>query len=166
MELFFRTSTVAGWEHSAGVLCGLRAAAESSREVVLQSDSPLKEVEDLVAAAWFFRLAGGSLANLCVVSPCPSPAWIAPLRAAGVERVFMFPRGLANAFTLADALEVPADLCPALHIRTSRGGGVSVCGHQSDCMILARHHYTNHCFGNWRSCQMFLHAQASQGSQP
>jgi len=155
MRLFVYESSRGAWESVSGLMGGLKSAAESSRDALLLSESPAEELADVLAAACFFKLAGGRDNRLAVASPCPSPVWIERVRAAGIERVFAvpYPRHLTPKSPLADSIEIPLVICPSLHVRAHGELSLCVCGERADLMVLATHHFAKRCFADWPACK-------------
>jgi len=153
LDTYIREPDRPVWRPTGGVLQGLRLAAESSRDAILLSESPVEELADLLAAAWFFTKAGGLARRLAVASPYPAACWIDPVRAAAVDRVFVVSRANTScAADLSGLIEVPRALCPALSVQVLADGTLSVCGQGAYRRVLATHHFVSRCFLNWSTC--------------
>lgn len=159
MELLIREPTLCGslgWARTSGVLGGLRRGVESSDDVVLLSLDPLAELVDLLAAVWFFRRSGGNDQRLSVASPFPSLEWAEPLRDAGVARLFLVPwpalRGSRVVWPPSEYRDLPAGLCPALHVRSRFGGPTSVCGRHGDRLVLVARNLEQWCLLGGSGC--------------
>ncbi len=105
------------------VLQGLRMARVSSSDLLLVSTDPVPEVGDLVAFVGLFKAAGGEVDRLGVASPRPSLGWIRAVRAEGIAKVYFVAFGPGSdprQLSRGSLLEVPGDICPALHVRMLR----------------------------------------------
>ncbi len=151
MELFVREGNSGTWKPADGLLSGLRLAADESFEVALRSDDPAADFDEIMACVWLFKLARGHAAGLSIVSPYPSTSWIAPVRAAGVTRIFAEQRRAGSA-RLDGLIEVPVDICPQLHVGGGHGAALSVCGRRSDRWVLVGRHFASRCFSRWQAC--------------
>lgn len=151
MELFIHDGKIGNWTPVVGLLSGLKEAAEKTSEVALRSDNPVDELDEIMACVWFFKLARGHAAGLSLISSHPSASWIAPVRAAGVARIFAEHHRPGTA-PLDGLIEVPATICPQLHVGGDHGAALSVCGRRSDRWVLVAHHFTSRCFSRWESC--------------
>ncbi len=163
MELFIHDPVRQSWSRAAGVLPALQAAVAASLRVAIQTADPEADIGELLAATWFFKSAGGSPEHLTVICPAPAAAWISALFAAGVARVFVAALTPAAGFSLAEALPVPRDVCPDLHLRRSGRLTVSVCGCSADRQVLVRRHFAAQCFGHWTACAARRRRGATEG---
>jgi len=156
MELYFGMKKTNTWTRSANVFHGLQNAVQSNGEILFFCANPLEECDNLRAAIWFYRQAGGQLGQLAVASPCPAEDWIQKIRDEGVGRFFSTsPWRLAwqlSRVRLPEMHEVPLRVCPSLHVRLHQGTALSVCGNRSDLMVLGHHHHTRWCFCDGSGC--------------
>lgn len=154
MDVYLHATDREGWKHAGSVLRGLRLAAETSCEAILLTESPVEELADIVAAAWFFQQAGGRPGKLSVASPYPAASWIAPVRTAAVDRVFVVPqRATSREPCLSGLIEVPRELCPALGVQVLRDGTLSVCGQSPYQRVLSTQNFASRCFSDWSKCE-------------
>ena len=138
------------------VLQGLSMARVSSSDLLLVSDDPVAEAGDLVAFIGLFKAACGKVDRLGVASPFPSLDWIRAVRAEGIEKVYLGPAGPGpNRGRVArdSLIELPRDICPALHVRLFNGKATSVCGNRFDQLVLGRRQYAEQCFACWSECR-------------
>jgi hypothetical protein len=153
METFVHTPGRADWQLAGGVLRGLRLAAESACEVILLSESPVAELDEILAAAWLFERAGGRAGQLSIASPYPAACWVDAVRAFGVKRVFAVShRATSGPERLTGMIEVPLQLCPSLAIQVLRDATLSVCGQRASHRVLVPHHFVSRCFSDWSHC--------------
>lgn len=163
MELLMQGSSDGTWTAVPGLLQGLKAAITMSDGIMIHTADPAMEIGEVVALIGVFRSYGGQDERLSVASPYPAPDWIARVRATGIDRIlYVVPdlRPLRLRLQSRDLIEVPKDLCPALHVRRLDGCPTSVCGNMLDRLVLSRRMFVGQCFGPWRECRWHLSAQA------
>ena len=100
-----------------------------------------------------FKVAGGKVDRLGVACPYPSPAGSGTVRAEGIRKVYFAascPESNPCQLPGASLIEVPRDICPALHVRMFDGQATSVCGNRYDRLVLGRRQFTDQCFARWR----------------
>jgi len=163
MELLMQGSSNGTWVAVPGLLQGLKAAAAASDAVMIHTTDPAAEIGEVVALIGVFRSYGGRNERLFVASPYPAPDWIARVRKAGIDRIwYVVPdlRPLRLRLESRDLIDIPKDLCPALHVRRLDGCPTSVCGNMLDRLVLARRMLVGQCFGPWRDCRWTVAAAA------
>jgi|WetSurMetagenome_2_1015567.scaffolds.fasta_scaffold569931_1 hypothetical protein len=156
MELMTFMSNRDSWVAFPSVLQGLRLSRASAGEVLLFSRDPIADLGDITAFAAVFKVAGGAMDRLRIASPYPSTGWIGCLRAEGIRAVFFgpdCPDSCPRQLNRTSLIEVPQDLCPALHVRSFDGRAASVCGCRFDLLLLGRRQFTEECFARWAACR-------------
>jgi hypothetical protein len=154
MDIFLHEPGRSIWEPVGGVMRGLRLAVESSRAAMLLSESPVKELADIIDAVWLFKKAGGIAGKLSVASPYPAASWIDPVRAAGIDRLFALPyRDAEPPASIRGLIEVPRQICPALGVQVVRDATLSVCGRRPYRTVLSTRHFSSRCFLDRSTCE-------------
>ena len=167
MDLMTYMDNQDAWVAFPSVLQGLGMARASSSELLLFSENPVGDLGDLVACVSVFKVAGGNVGRLGVASPYPSSCWIRNLRAEGIRRVYfaaVCPESNPRRLPGASLIEVPQDLCPALHVRDFDGRATSVCGNRFDLLLLGQRQFRDQCFARWMTCRWTVpvaHLQAA-----
>jgi hypothetical protein len=156
MELMTYMESQEAWVPFPSLLQGLRMSRVSSSDLLLASTNPVADLGDIVAFAAVFKAAGGESARLAAACPCPSLEWIRAVRAEGLHAIYFAPGRLLSAsgrVHRGDCIEVPRDLCPALHVRIFDGQATSVCGNRYDLLVLGRGQFAEHCFARYCTCR-------------
>ncbi len=169
MKLMTYMSNQDAWVAFPSVLQGLRLSRASASEVLLFSEDPVADLGDVTAFAAVFKVAGGGMDRLCIASPYPSPGWIGCLRAQGIRRVFFgqeCPESDTCRLSRASLIEVPRELCPALHVKSFDGRAASVCGCRYDLLLLGRRQFTEQCFSRWAACRWMVGAGGASAVNP
>lgn len=139
------------WPDLPRALTGL--LDESDADVLLLSEEPDLESEELVATVRVLGLLGSHVGHVMVASPYPSTEWVERLRPLGVEHVWVGERARYREEGVIEHVdEVGDQLCPALHARTRDHVTLSVCGCEKDRMVLARDHLDRWCLDHRESC--------------
>jgi hypothetical protein len=161
MELMTYMEGQDAWVSYPGIFQGLRVSRFSSGKVLLVCTSPADEIGDVVALIAVFKAICGSCDRLSVASRWPSLEWTQAVRAEGITRVYLVdarPESDPHRVSRESLLEVPEDLCPALHIRLFNGSPASVCGNRFDQLVLGRRQFAQACFARWRQCPWAVQA--------
>jgi hypothetical protein len=163
MELMTYMEAHEAWVPFPSLLQGLRMSRVSTSELLLVSTNPVADLGDLVAFVGVFKAAGGKVERLGVACPCPSLSWIRAVRAEGIDRI-CFSACCRDStpcrVTRVDLIEVPQDICPALHVRIFDGQATSVCGNRYDKLVLGRHQFTGQCFARWDVCRWAIASES------
>ncbi len=161
------------WVAHPSVVQELRALTDSSGDLLLLSENPGADISDLATFFGLFTAAGGNAGRLGVVSYHPSREWVCAVRAAGYGKTWFCtaPRVPGSRVIERDSLvEVPRDVCPALHVRRFDGRPTSVCGNRFDRLVLGPGMIRGQCFGRWSECRWAVAARAAVhadlGEQP
>ncbi len=156
MELMTYMEREGRWASYPSALQGLRLLKASRGRFLLYSDDPMEDVAEMAAFAGLFKTEGGDIERLGAASRFPSECWIRCMRAEGVNRVFYIASPndpLPCRLRRDDMIEVPEDLCPALHVRRFGGRPLCVCGNRFDLLVLGRRNFMAQCFARWLSCR-------------
>lgn len=163
MELMTYMEHQDAWVPFPSVLQGLRMSRVSTADLLLMSENPIADIGDLVAFISLFKVGGGKVERLGIACPYPSLSWIRAVRAEGIGRIY-FGAGCGGSspcqVSRVDLIEVPRDLCPALHVRMFDGRATSVCGNKYDRLVLGRRQFTEQCFARWCQCRWAIAAGA------
>jgi len=155
MELMTYMEGQDAWVPFPSVLQGLRMSKVSSNDLLLVSTNPVADVGDLVACIGLFKSAGGKADRLGIASSCPSSGWIRAVRAEGIGKVYFSSCCQGSnpcQVSRGSLIEVPQDICPALHVRVFDGHATSVCGNRFDRLVLGRRQFAEQCFARWNAC--------------
>jgi hypothetical protein len=160
VELLIRDGGEPEWIQVQGIMHGLRSAVEPGVDLLLYSADPVNERDEIVAALGLFAAAGGDARRLVVASPNPSLEWITPVRAEGAEIILVVSNILAwqRRAVIENAIEVPRDICPHLHVRSVKGTPLCVCGMRGDFVVLVTRHFVERCFPAWSTCPFIVAA--------
>jgi hypothetical protein len=156
MELMTYMERQDAWAPFPSVLQGLRMSRVSSSDLLLVSANPVADIGDLVAFVGLFKVAGGKVDRLGIASSYPSLGWIRAVRAEGIGKVYFSPSCPGSSpcqVSRGGLIEVPRDICPALHVREFDGQATSVCGNKFDRLVLGRRQFTEQCFARWSACR-------------
>ncbi len=163
MELMTYMERQDAWVPFPSVLQGLRMSRVSSSDLLLVSENPIADIGDLVAFISLFKVGGGKVERLGIACAYPSSSWIRAVRAEGIEKIF-FGAGCQGSspwqVSRTGLIEVPRDICPALHVRMFDGQATSVCGNKYDRLVLGRRQFTEQCFSQWSQCRWAIGAGA------
>lgn len=119
MQCMTFMSDRAAWVAFPSVLQGLRLTRVSTAGVLVSTEDPIADLGDITAFAALLKVSGGSIDRLAIASPYPSRAWMGCLAAEGIHTIFYAPRGSdlhGRPLGPSALVEVPRDLCPALHV--------------------------------------------------
>jgi hypothetical protein len=153
MELLTWMESRNAWAAFSSVLQGLRKSRGSRAALLLVTRDPVAELDDLVSALALLKTQGGRAGRLAVASPCPSLDWISAVRSQGVDKIyFLLGPGDGHQVSPDSMLEIPDDICPALHVRMLGGKPTRVCGNLLDVALPGRTHLAKHCLARWRDC--------------
>ncbi|MBN1945743.1 MAG: hypothetical protein JW797_08695 [Bradymonadales bacterium] len=130
--------------------------------VLLVATREPDETERVCGTLRLFRHLANGRMRMMVGSGHPSAAWCASVLAAGADQVLLVPRSWERGRQdernpeekppLQQAIELDADICPALHVRRDGDVILSVCGRHADRMVLARHHLERWCLAAKDRC--------------
>ena len=161
------------WVAHPSVLQELRALTDSSGDLLLLSENPGADISDLATFFSLFVAAGGNAERLGVASDHPSLQWLRDVRGAGYAKTWFCTAPLVPGSRVIDRdslVEVPRDVCPALHVRRFDGRPTSVCGNRFDRLVLGPRMICGQCFGRWSECRWAVAARAATradlGEQP
>jgi hypothetical protein len=135
------------WRHPGPALDALAIADPKIEGLVALGSGPEDEEELIAAIRLARRLQPGPL-SVIAGTEHPSARWYGMVCRAGVDRaLFVSPPGGCGREQppLADAVELGAGICPALHVQHDPRGALSVCGQRGDAMVLARQHLARWC---------------------
>jgi hypothetical protein len=157
------------WVAHPGILLELKAMTDSAGDLLLLSGNSGADISDLVTFFGLFTAAGGNAERLGVASHHPSLEWIRAVRAAGYQKAWFCtaPRELGSHVIDRNSLvEMPRDICPALHFRQFDGYPTSVCGNRFDRLVLGPRMISGQCFGRWSECRWAVAARAAARADP
>ncbi len=139
------------WPDLPRAITGLLDVSEA--DVLLVSEEPELETEELAAVVRVLGLLGSHVGHVMVASPYPSSDWVTPLRPLGVDHVWVGDYVEYGHEGIIDNVDEVGDhLCPALHARTQDHVTLSVCGREKDRMVLSREHLDRWCLEHRESC--------------
>ncbi len=163
MELMTYMEHQDAWIPFPSVLQGLRMSRVSSSDLLLVSENPIADIGELVAFIGLFKVGGGKMERLGIACPYPSLSWIRAVRAEGIAKVYVSAGCRASSpcpVNRTGLIEVPRDICPALHVRMFDGQATSVCGNKYDRLVLGKRQFTEQCFARWSQCRWAIGAGA------
>lgn len=163
MELMTHMDRQDAWIPFPSVLQGLRMSQVSSSDILLVSENPIADIGELVAFIGLFKVGGGKVERLAIACPYPSLSWIRAVRAEGIGKVYFGACCQGSSpcqVSRSSLIEVPRDICPALHVRMFDGQATSVCGNKYDRLVLGRRQFAEQCFARWSQCRWAIAAGA------
>ncbi|HSV94298.1 MAG TPA: hypothetical protein VLH81_14545 [Desulfobacterales bacterium] len=152
------------WVAHPSVLEDLKALTDSPGDLLLLSGNSGTEISDLTKFFNLFAAAGGNAERLGVASHHPTLQWLRDVRGAGYTKTWFCTEPLVPGSRLLDRVslvEVPRDVCPALHVRQFDGRPTSVCGNRLDRLVLGPRMMRGQCFGRWSECRWAVAARAA-----
>ncbi|MBF0628619.1 MAG: hypothetical protein HQL91_10440 [Magnetococcales bacterium] len=146
------------WQLVGGPLARLQAAmSEPTRGVVLFSDNPEQELEELIAALFFLRFSGAGERLIVAATSHPSAAWVQRMRASGADHRW----AVVCHGTEKTIIPIEQDPCPLLHTKQDNALSLSVCGANQDRLALSSAQFRRWCLNNASGCPHFLAFQAA-----
>jgi hypothetical protein len=130
----------------------LKALTDSSGDLLLLGENPGVEISDLTKFFSLFVATGGNADRLGVASDHPTLQWLRDVRGAGYAKTWFCIAPLVPGSRLIDRdslVEVPRDVCPALHVR------------RFDRLVLGPRMMRGQCFGRWSECRWAVAARAA-----
>ncbi len=152
------------WVAHPGILQEHGVLTGSSGDLLLLSENPGADISDLVTFLKMFTAAGGHTDRLGVASHHPSLEWVRAVRVAGYAKTWFCTAPRVPGSRVIDRsslVEVPRDVCPALHVRRFDGRPTSVCGNRFDRLVLGPRMISDQCFGRWAECRWAVAARVA-----